>query len=243
MPHATHPSAHPFRALVCAALTSLALAGCVGPFKPKPVAGVSYSQAPGAAGDARMREIANAWGERFTKDKSDRKAALNYAAALDRLGRDDTAVAVLEQAAMRHPKDRVVLAAYGKALNKVGRSTQALQVLGKANPAEAPDWKVLSAQGVSLDQMGQHAEAQALYEKALAVAPNEPRILSNYGLSLTLTEDLERAEAMLRRASQLTEDPRVWQNLALVLELQGRSEEAARITSRHAPAASAATGG
>ena len=243
MPHATHPSAHPFRALVCAALTSLVLAGCVGPFKPKPVAGVGYSQAPGSAGDARMREIANAWGERFTKDKSDRKAALNYAAALDRLGRDDTAVAVLEQAAMRHPKDQVVLAAYGKALNKVGRSTQALQVLGKANPAEAPDWKVLSAQGVSLDQMGQHAEAQALYEKALAVAPDEPRILSNYGLSLTLTEDLERAEAMLRRASQLTEDPRVWQNLALVLELQGRSEEAARITSRNAPAASAATGG
>lgn len=212
---------------------ALMTAACVGPFKAKPVANVAYSQGPGAGQDARMHQAAQAWGERFTKDKSDRKAALNYAAALDALGRQDTAVAVLEQSAMRHPKDEVILASYGKALNKVGRSDQALKVLSKASKAEAPDWKVLSAQGVSLDQMGDHEAAQAVYEKALKIAPNEPRILSNYGLSLALTKDLDRAEAMLRRASQLSDDRRVWQNLALVLGLQGRSDEAARIAARH----------
>ncbi|MEM7730909.1 MAG: tetratricopeptide repeat protein, partial [Pseudomonadota bacterium] len=208
---------------------------------PKPTAQVSYSQAPG--GDARMREVANAWGERFTKDKTDARAALNYAAALDQLGQQDTAVAVLEQAAMRNPQDRTLLASYGKALNKVGRSDQALQVLSKADSPEAPDWKVLSAKGVSLDQMGSHDQAQALYERALKVAPNEPRILSNYGLSLALTKDLERAEAMLRRATQLSDDPRVWQNLALVLGLQGRNEEAERIAARRRPGGTAATSG
>ena len=219
--------------LAAMALVAVSLAACVGPLAPKPTAQVSYSQNP-AASQARLREIANAWGARFTKDKSDRQAALNYAAALGQLGQNDTAVAVLEQAAMRHPTDKFVLASYGKALNEVGRSTQALEVLSKANTAEAPDWKVLSAQGVSLDQMGEHAQAQALYEKALRIAPNEPRILSNYGLSLTLTKDLDRAEAMLRRASQLSDDPRVWQNLALVVGLQGRAEEAERIATRHA---------
>ncbi len=233
------PRSRPAIALTLVATAGL-MAACVGPFdRPTPTAQVNYSQAP--ASDARMRQIADAWGKRFTKDKTDTKAALNYAAALDQLGQEDTAVAVLEQAAMRNPKDRTLLASYGKALNKVGRSDQALQVLSKADTPEAPDWKVLSAQGVSLDQMGSHAQAQAVYERALKIAPNEPRILSNYGLSLALTKDLDQAEAMLRRASQLSDDPRVWQNLALVLGLQGRTEEAEHVAARHLSGAEAAS--
>ena len=186
---------------------------------------LSASSAPGGA-----RKVAEQWGERYARNKGDRTTALNYAAALTAAGQEGTAVAVLQQAAMRQPNDKVITAAYGKALVRAGRFEQAVRVLEQTNSREQLDWQILSAQGAALDQMGRHADAQRVYAAALKIAPDEPRVLSNLGLSQALAGQLREAEATLRRAgTQPKADTRVRQNLALVVGLQGRFGEAEEI--------------
>jgi Flp pilus assembly protein TadD len=61
-------------------------------------------------------------------------------------------------------------------------------------------------------------------------------VLSNLGLSYALSKDLRNAEATLRRAAaQRPADPRVRQNLALVVGLQGRFAEAEAIARADLP--------
>jgi Flp pilus assembly protein TadD len=78
--------------------------------------------------------------------------------------------------------------------------------------------------------MGRHPEAQRYYLTALKIVPDEPSVLSNLGLSYALSKNLREAETTLRRASAHPPvDPRVRQNLALVVGLQGRFTEAESI--------------
>ena len=61
-------------------------------------------------------------------------------------------------------------------------------------------------------------------------------MLSNLGLSYALTKDLKRAEATLRQAvAQPDAAPKVRQNLALVVGLQGRFAEAETIARADLP--------
>ena len=90
--------------------------------------------------------------------------------------------------------------------------------------------------GAVLDQMGRHPEAQRHYAAALKIVPDEPSTLSNLGLSYLLTKDLKNAEVTLRRAAaQQNAGPQVRQNLALVVGLRGRFEEAEKIASADLP--------
>ena len=88
-------------------------------------------------------------------------------------------------------------------------------------------WRILSVQGAVLDQMGRHQDARRHYASALKISPDEPSVLSNLGLSYALSKDLPKAEETLRRAAaRPMAEPKVRQNLALVVGLQGRFEEA-----------------
>jgi Flp pilus assembly protein TadD len=137
---------------------------------------------------------------------------------------------VLEQAAIRNPNDRAVLGAYGRALADNGSYREALDVLNRAHTQDEPDWRILSVQGAVLDQMGRHTDAQNHYASALRLMPDEPSVLSNLGLSYALSKNLPKAEATLRRAAaQPGAEPKVRQNLALVVGLQGRFQEAETI--------------
>ena len=105
---------------------------------------------------------------------------------------------------------------------------------------DQPDWRILSAQGAVLDQLGRHDEAQRYYASALKIKPDDPGVLSNLGLSYALAKDLKKAEETLRRAASLGgNDPRVRQNLALVVGLEGRL----RRSREHRPRRSAGRGG
>ena len=84
-----------------------------------------------------------------------------------------------------------------------------------------------------LDQIGQKDDARQLYRKALELKPNEPSVLSNLGMSYVLEGDLRTAETYMRSAAQQPNaDSRVRQNLALVVGLQGRFDEAEKIASQ-----------
>ncbi|PBC08295.1 tetratricopeptide repeat protein [Mesorhizobium sp. WSM3859] len=172
-------------------------------------------------------------GESYAHNPNDKHMAMNFAAALQMDGDADQSLAVMRKLAIAYPKDREVLAAYGKALAANGQFEPALDAVRRAQTPEYPDWKLVSAEAAILDQMGQKDEARQDYRKALELKPNEPSVLSNLGMSYVLEGDLRTAETYMRSAAQQPgADSRVRQNLALVVGLQGRFDEAEKIASQ-----------
>jgi len=181
----------------------------------------------------QLNSAAQTLGYAYTKDTTNRDTALRYANVLQMQGKADQSLAVMRKLVIDHPKDRSVLAAYGKALASVGQLESALDAVRRAQTPEYPDWKLVSAEAAILDQLGQSPAARELYRKALDMKPNEPSVLSNLGMSYVLGGDLKTAETYLRDAAQQPgADSRVRQNLALVVGLQGRFEEAREIAGR-----------
>jgi Flp pilus assembly protein TadD len=217
--------------LGCVALTT---AGCVTTGSQDLTGSIVQKAEPRT--EAEWRAESAAQGARYRANPNDPNVAVAYARALGALDERAQAVAVLEQASMHNPGDKTVLGAYGRALAAVGNYPQALDVLNRAHSPDQPDWHILSAQGAVLDQMGRHEDAQTYYSSALKIVPDEPSVLSNLGLSYALSRDLPKAEATLRRAvAQPGADPRVRQNLALVVGLQGRFAEAESIARADLP--------
>lgn len=190
--------------------------------------------------EAEWRRSLEIWGDRYKSNPNDAEAAIGYARALRATEQRAQAVAVLEQASIRNPNHMQLLGAYGRALADAGQYQQALDALSKAHTPDNPDWRILNAQGAVLDQMGRHADAQKHYTAALKIVPDEPSILSNLALSYVLMKDLKQAEATLRRAvAQSNAGPKVRENLALVVGLQGRFDEAEKIARADLPPAEA----
>jgi Flp pilus assembly protein TadD len=197
---------------------------------PSPSTYVTGSIAATPHTEADYRRDMNVWGARYRANPADPEAAIQYAQALRGVGQRVQAAAVLEQSAIHNPQNRAVLGAYGRALADRGAYREALDVLDRAHTQDQPDWRILSVQGAVLDQLGRHADAQRHYASALRLMPDEPSVLSNLGLSYALSKNLPQAEATLRRAAaQPGAEPKVRQNLALVVGLQGRFQEAETI--------------
>ncbi|MBB3976534.1 Flp pilus assembly protein TadD [Rhizobium azooxidifex] len=177
-----------------------------------------------------LSRAAESVGKAYEKNPKDRQAGLNYANLLRMSGRNDQALAVMQQVAIFHPTDREVLAAYGKSQAAAGQLEQALGTIQRAQTPDRPDWRLRSAEGAILDQLGRAPEARNRYREALDLKPNEPSVLSNLGMSYLLVRDLKTAETYLRSAAQQPgADSSVRQNLALAIGLQGRFDEAQQI--------------
>ena len=219
-----------------AVLIAIALAGCKTTGSTETTGSISASRS-----EADWRRDLDTLSEKFRANPRDADNAVRYAQALRATGQRAQAAAVLETAALHHPEDKVLLGAYGRALADAGNFKQALDVLERAHSPDQPDWRILSVQGAVMDQMGRHPEAQRYYASALRIVPDEPSVLSNLGLSYALSKNLARAEETLRRAVEKgSADKRVRQNLALVVGLQGRFEEAETIARAELPPAEAA---
>lgn len=218
-----------------AAVLALSVAGCT----------TTGSDTTGSIGasqrDTDARRSLDALNARYQDNPGDPDAAMAYAKVLRANEQRAQAVAVLQQASIRNPNNMALLGAYGRALADAGEYAEALDALGRAHTPDNPDWRILNAQGAVLDQMGRHDEAQRHYSSALKIKPNEPSVLSNLGLSYLLQKNLKRAEFTLRRAvGQANASPKVRQNLALVVGLEGRYAEAEKIASADLPADEAA---
>ncbi|WP_185984706.1 tetratricopeptide repeat protein [Aureimonas mangrovi] len=211
-----------------------ALSGCT---RTSPMHTGSISTAPttapqaiAAMNAAELGNVARTYGASYQADPQNKATGLAYASSLQMTGRNDQSLAVMQQMAIAHPEDRDVLAAYGKALAAAGDLPRALETVRRAQTPDYPDWRLLSTEGAILDQLGQPGPARALFQRALEIQPNEPSVLSNLGMSHLLANDLPSAERYLKSAvGQFGADSRVRQNLALVVGLQGRFDEAERI--------------
>jgi Flp pilus assembly protein TadD len=223
---------------VVAAVVVVPVAGCK-TTGPETTGSIGAPATPTSETD--WRRLRDYWGQRYHANSGDAEAAIAYARALRALEQRAQAVAVLQEASIRNPHNMKLLGAYGRALADAGQYAQALSALDRAHTPDNPDWRILNAQGAVLDQMGRHAEAQRHYSAALKIAPNQPSVLSNLGLSYALQKNLKQAEAVLRRAvAQPAAKPKVRQNLALLVGLQGRFAEAERIAGADLPPQEAA---
>jgi Flp pilus assembly protein TadD len=209
---------------------AVALAAVLGGCNATTRSGDLTASIPPTQTDANWVERVASLAEQYRARPDNPEIAIAYARALRGTGQTAQAAAVLQQASIKNPRDRQVLGAYGRALADMGRYPEAFDALGRAHTPDQPDWRVLNAQGAVLDQMGNHPEARRYYETALKIAPDEPAILSNLGLSYALSKDLTRAESTLRRAvAAKRAEPRVRQNLALVLGLRGKFDESEKV--------------
>ncbi len=232
-------SARPLASITASAILVLGLCSCQ-------TAGTdditgSLGEKTEASRAADPRRDLEVYRDRFRANPKDADAAIQYGKALRATGQRAQAVAVLEEATIAHPDNKALLAGYGRALADNGNFQQAFDVLSRAHSPDDPDWRILSAQGATLDQLGRFDEARQYYASALKIAPDEPSVLSNLGLSYMLSKDLPKAEETLRRAnSRADANPRVRQNLALVIGLQGRTAEAENIVKADRPPEEAA---
>ncbi|QLF69091.1 tetratricopeptide repeat protein [Peteryoungia desertarenae] len=218
---------------ICLISAALVVSGCSTSRSNKPLTTGSIPRAATNLESMSAPELARAAdsiGQAYERNPKDRDVGLSYARVLMMTGRNTQAHAVMQQVAIAHPTDREVLASLGKTQAAAGQLEQALSTIRRAQTPDRPDWKLYSAEGAVLDQLGRSAEARARYRMALDMQPNDPSVLSNLGMSHVLSGDLKTAETFLRTASQQPgADSRVRQNLALVVGLQGRFQEAEQI--------------
>ena len=208
-----------FGLVLLASVATIALAGC----------------ATNLSGPQIQSSVADL-SQRYAQDPRNKVLGIHYAAALRAAGQVEPAVTVLENLMSVHQGDPELGLAYAKALSAAGRFEQALRVVDNAMNPVTPDWDALSVRGAILDQMGRPAEARQAYTQALLLAPNEARLHANMGLSYAMTGELIQAETHLRQAAALPgATSKVRQNLALVLGLQGRFEDARALYAAELP--------
>ncbi|MBG1232778.1 tetratricopeptide repeat protein [Aestuariivirga litoralis] len=180
------------------------------------------------------RKLADDW----AAHPGDEKIGLAYAAALGKLGQQQTQIDVLKAVSVAHPSDAGTQASIGKALLAANRPGEAAAVLERAVATGRADWKTYSALGSAYDAQGQYDMARAQYGKALQLQPGALSVQNNLGMSYALQGNLPQAEKVLRVAlaqNGSATEPRIRQNLALVVGLSGRFDEARKIASADLP--------
>ena len=170
------------------------------------------------------------WGREYDLNPSDLESAIKLSAAVRKLGNAQRAIEIAQTTRALYPRDPYLNAEFAAALIAEERALDAMQPLDEALRIAPGYARLWSLKGAALDQTEQYDLARKHYERALRITPNDPNILANLGLSYALSGDPVTAETWLRRASNLPgAGAGVHQNLALVLQLQGKTAEANKI--------------
>lgn len=96
------------------------------------------------------------------------------------------------------------------AMNRDGEAADAYGRAVAAERAQGPNsdlWTLLLLRASALEEAGRWPEAKQALEEGLAVAPDQPLLLNFLGYAkLERHEDMDAAEAMIRKASELAPD-------------------------------------
>jgi Flp pilus assembly protein TadD len=176
------------------------------------------------------------WGKVYEKNPRDLEPALNYARNLKAMGEKRRALGVLQQVSLYHGQDRELASEYGRLALDLDQVKVAKQLLAIADDPARPDWRVVSARGAALAKEGAYNEAIPYFQRALQIAPDQASVMSNLALAYAMNGEPAKAEPMLRQAAAADgHSPRIRQNLALVLGLQGKYDEAKLVAARDIP--------
>lgn len=170
------------------------------------------------------------WSNEADIDPSDPVAGVKLAAVLRELGRYEEADSAAQRVLAMRPNHYDALLEAARARIAGRKGFYAIEPLKLAIKSQPGDWRPQSLLGVALEQSERPAEAREAYQRALALSPENPAVLSNLAMSYAAEGDRVQAEQLLRRAvarpdATITER----QNLALVIGLQGRLDEAERL--------------
>jgi Flp pilus assembly protein TadD len=176
--------------------------------------------------------------KQWKSDPTQVNVAIAYGESLDQLGQKTTQVEVLRSTTAQTRNNAQAQTDLGRAMLKAGDMEGATDALSRAVALNPRDPQSLSILGAALDQQTKHVEAREKYLAALAIAPDDLGVMNNLAMSYSLQGKLPDAEATLRKAMQhpkAKDTPRIRQNLALVVGLQGRFDEAKTIASEDLP--------
>jgi Flp pilus assembly protein TadD len=179
-----------------------------------------------------------ALGDKWHANPKDMNKGLAYANGLESVGQKDEALTVYQKLAEDDPANARLAGLYGRKLAAAGKAEQAIPVLEQAEQQGDTDWRVMSALGTAYDEKGLYQKAREQYAKALKADPQNLSVMNNLAMSYALEGNLKQAEAQLRAADALprsTSEPRIRQNLALVVGLQGRFDEATKLAQQDLP--------
>ena len=179
-------------------------------------------------------------GDKWQANPSDVNKGLAYANGLESLGQDKEALGVYQKLSEADPGNAKLAALYGRKLVAAGKSEAAIPILEGAERKGETDWRVMSALGTAYDQAGLYQKAREQYQRALAADPSNLVVMNNLAMSFALEGNLKEAEKELRAADALPQsstEPRIRQNLALVVGLQGRFDEATKLAQDDLPPA------
>ena len=169
------------------------------------------------------------WGREYDLNPADLEAAVNLASTVRRMGNPGRAIEIVQHTRALYPRDVDLMAEMGAAYISDNKPRPAIKILDTALAQSPQTPRLWSLKGAALDQLELFAEARQHYSKALQIKPNDPSTLANVGLSYALEGDPQTAEIWLRRAASIPgANSSVRQNLALVLGLQNKFDEAER---------------
>lgn len=159
-------------------------------------------------------------------------AELGRADALNKSGRGDAALEVLDQLAESHGELPIVHTTRGDLLRGMHRYVDAIAAYDTAislyDGADPSQWFVLYVRGISHERLGQWPEAETDFRAALELNPEHPRVLNYLGYSLVeKKEKLDEALDMIERAASARPDSGyILDSLGWALYSLGRYEEA-----------------
>jgi Flp pilus assembly protein TadD len=231
--HSLHPTVKAF-GLVGLMASALILSACqtkTASLETDPLATGSLSGAPSFK---RTDALSKQW----KADPTNIATALAYSTNLEQLDQKDSQFEMLRTTSAQTRGDVAAQTKVGKAQLAAGDVQGASETLQRAVELNPGDAQLHSVLGATLDQLTKHSEAREQHQAALALAPEDLSVLNNAAMSFALQGKLAEAEAILRKAAahpNAKAIPRVRQNLALVVGLQGRFDEAKQIASEDLP--------
>lgn len=228
------PRATPNAAIILLLASAVALTGCN-----KTTSQLSPASSINTASTTPVSYEALAdLGDKWRANPRDVNKGLAYANGLESLGQKDEALSVYQKLAEADPENSKITGLYGRKLVAAGKAEQAIPILESAEQKGDQDWRVMSALGTAYDQTGLYQKARDQYAMALKADPQNLIVLNNMAMSYALEGNLKQAEAELRAADALPRSktvPRIRQNLALVVGLQGRFDEATKLAQDNLP--------
>ena len=167
------------------------------------------------------------WSNETDIDPTDAIAGVKLAAVLRELGRFEEADSAAGRVLAMQPNNYEALLETARARVAGRKGFYAIEPLKIAIKSQPGDWRPYSLMGVALEQSERPAEAREAFQKALTLSPENPAVLSNLAMSYAAAGDRAQAEQLLRRAVARPDATiKERQNLALIVGLQGRIDEA-----------------
>jgi tetratricopeptide (TPR) repeat protein len=125
---------------------------------------------------------------------------------------------------------------HDEAAEAYGQAARRLSQIENADSGKVRIWPLLLLQANALNSAGRWPEAQAVLGSAIGIAPAEPLVLNFLGYAkLEHDGDLDAAEALIRKASELApDDASITDSLGWALFKRGRFEEAIEVLQRAA---------